>query len=260
MNTPTYLLAKYFNPIFSPLTTKEFTVKNSFDFAEEVINYDYEIYMASLCVESLFTNIPLEETIKNCVNDLFCNNFYSGKLSRKDLYDILKLATTESSFIFDNKHYNQIDGVAMGSPLDPTLANAFLSHYEKIWLKECSSQFKPVVYRHYVDDIFVPLKSKEYLKHFVNYINPKDKNINFTFGTEDSNNFSFLIVKTTHKKKLFVTSILCKATFSGVFTNNDSFIFDTYFSPHASVPVFQNLFQYRKLSYRSRTPEKYFQI
>ena len=122
MNTPTYLLAKYFNPIFSPLTTKEFTVKNSFDFAEEVINYDYEIYMASLCVESLFTNIPLEETIKNCVNDLFSNNFYSGKLSRKDLYDILKLATTESSFIFDKKHYKQIDGVAMGSPLDPTLA------------------------------------------------------------------------------------------------------------------------------------------
>ena len=89
------MLAKYLNPIFSPLTTKEFTVKNSFDFAEEVINYDYEIYRASLSVESLFINIPLEETIKNCVNDLFSNNFYSGKLSRKDLYDLLKLATTE---------------------------------------------------------------------------------------------------------------------------------------------------------------------
>ena len=68
------------------------------------------LYMASLDVESLFTNIPLEETIKNCVNDLFSNNFYSGKLSRKHLYDLLKsllklIATTESSFIFDNKLY-----------------------------------------------------------------------------------------------------------------------------------------------------------
>ena len=58
----------------------------------------------------------MEETIKNCVNNLFSNNGYSGKLSRKDLYELLKLATTESSFIFDNKLYKQIDGVAMFSP------------------------------------------------------------------------------------------------------------------------------------------------
>ena len=87
--------------------------------------------MASLDFELLFTNISLEETIKNCVNDLFSNNFYSGKLSRKDLYDLLKMATTESSFILDNKLYKQIDGVTMGSLLGPTLANTFLCHYEK---------------------------------------------------------------------------------------------------------------------------------
>ena len=116
--------------------------------------------MASLDVEPLFTNIPLEETVKNCVNDLFSNNFYSGKLSRKDLHDLLKLATTESSFIFDNKLYKQIDGIAMGSPLAPILANAFLCYYEKIWLNKCPSLFKPVVYRSYVDDIFILFKSK----------------------------------------------------------------------------------------------------
>ena len=99
--------------------------------------------------------------------------------------------------MFDNKRYKQIDGVAIGSPLGPTLTNAFLSHYEKIWLNDCSSQFKPVVYRHYLDDIFVLFKSKEYLKHFANYMNSKDKNINFSFETEDSNNFSFLDVKIT---------------------------------------------------------------
>ena len=88
--------------------------------------------MASLDVESLLTKIPLEETIKNCVNNLFFNNFYSGKLSRKHLYELLKLATTESSFIFDNKLYKQIDRVAMGSPLGHTLANAFLCHYKNI--------------------------------------------------------------------------------------------------------------------------------
>ena len=141
------MLAKYLNLILSPLTTNDFIVKNSFGFAEEVFNYDRNLCMASLDVESLFTNIPLEETVKNCVNDLISNNFYSGKLSRKDLYDLLKLATTESSFILDNKLYKQIDGFAMGSPSGSTLANAFFCHYGKIWLNECPSQFKPVVYR-----------------------------------------------------------------------------------------------------------------
>ena len=37
INTPTYLSPKYLNPILSPLTTNEFTVKNTFDFAKEVI-------------------------------------------------------------------------------------------------------------------------------------------------------------------------------------------------------------------------------
>ena len=129
----------------SPLTNNEFTLKNSLDFAEEVVNYDHNLYMTSLDIESLVTNIPLKETNKNCLNNLFSNNFYSCKLSRKDLYKLLKLSTTESSSIFDNKLYEQIDGVAMGSPLGPTLANAFLCSYEKTWFSECPSQFKPVV-------------------------------------------------------------------------------------------------------------------
>ena len=74
VNTTKYLLAKYLNPILSSLTTNKFTVKNSLNFDEEVVNYDHKLYMTSLDVDLLFTKIPLEETIKNCTNDLFSNN------------------------------------------------------------------------------------------------------------------------------------------------------------------------------------------
>ena len=60
VNTPKYLLAKYLNPVLSPPMTNEFTVKNYFDFIEEIVNYDHNLYMANLDVE-----------------------LYSGKLSRK---------------------------------------------------------------------------------------------------------------------------------------------------------------------------------
>ena len=111
--------------------------------------------MASLDVESLFTNIPLKETMNNCISDLHNKNLYNGKLNKKELFQLLETATSESSFIFDFLLYKQIDGVAMGPPLDPTLANAFLCHYEKEWLENCPSLFKPIVYKRYVDDIFV---------------------------------------------------------------------------------------------------------
>ena len=46
--------------------------------------------------------------------------------------------------------YKQVDGVAMGSPLDPTLTNAFLVYFEKNWLQNCPSGFKPHYYRRYL--------------------------------------------------------------------------------------------------------------
>ena len=144
--------------------------------------------MASLDVESLFTNIPLKETINNCVNDLHNKNLYNGKLNKKELFQLLETATSESSFIFDFLLYKQIDGVAMGSPLGPTLANAFLCHYEKEWLENCPSFFKPVVYKRYVDDICVLFTSKDHLQFFLDYMNKQHKCIRFTSVAES---FSF---------------------------------------------------------------------
>ena len=78
------------------------------------------------------------------------------------------------------------------------------------------------------DDIFVRFRSKDHWKRFVNYLNSKHKNIKFTFETEDLEKNLFLNVKVTLIKKRFNTSIFGKVTFSGVFTNYNSFIFDTY--------------------------------
>ena len=58
-------------------------------------------------------------------------------------------------------YYQQVDGVAMGSLLGPTLANLFLVNYESKWLKDCPIQFAPKYYRRYVDDIFLLFKAKD---------------------------------------------------------------------------------------------------
>ena len=149
---------------------------------------------------------------------------YRRKLSKSEVYYLLKLATS----VFDNILYKQIDGVATGSPLGPTLANAFLCHYKKHWLDSCPPEFKPLVYKRYVDDIFVLFKSKDHLLLFTMYMNTRHKNFKFTFDLQQNNSFSFLDVKITRGSNGFSTSVFRKATFSGVFTNFDSFIFESY--------------------------------
>ena len=71
LNTPTYKLAKFLVPILKPLATNEFTVIDSFHFAEEIVDQQYDLFMGSLDVDFLFTNIPLDETIEICTYELF---------------------------------------------------------------------------------------------------------------------------------------------------------------------------------------------
>ena len=94
----------------------------------------------------------------------------------------------------------------MGSPLGPTLANAFHVHFEKNWLQNCPSDFKPYYYRRYVDDISVLLTSSL----------PKFSKWSFTTESEKQNRMSFLDVQIICEEKTFTTSVNHKPTFSGV--------------------------------------------
>ena len=141
--------------------------------------------------------------------------------------NLLTLATSESFFLFNGKLYKQIDGVTMGSPLGPTLTNAFLCHFENIWLKSCPSSFKPLVYRRYVDDIFVLLSSPFHINWLATFFNQQHHKIKFTFEVEKDKKFSFRDISIL-REETFTTSVYRKPTFSGVFTNFSSFVHTSY--------------------------------
>ena len=87
--------------------------------------------MASLGVERLFTNVALNVVIDICIDDLFCDTNTIHNLDRNGMKKLLTLWAYESFFIFYQVMYRQTDGVAMGSPLVPIPANAFLCHFKK---------------------------------------------------------------------------------------------------------------------------------
>ena len=115
--------------------------------------------MASLDVESLFTNIPLDETIDIITEKVFEKKRKVKGISKHDFKRLLEISTKGTVFFFNGSYYKQRDGVAMGSPLGPALANAFLAHHETVWLEECLLAFAPIFFARYVDDIFFCTKS-----------------------------------------------------------------------------------------------------
>ena len=217
-------MGKFFVPLLRDLTSNEYTLKDSFEFAKVICEQNSDLYMASLDVDSLFTNVPLDETIGICTQGLFESDSTVYGLNKKEITEMLSLTTKESIILFDMEFYSQIDGVAMGSPLGPTLANVFLCHHEKKWLNDCPNNFKPVFYKRYVDDIFVLFKKSEHVQLFVNYMNSKHKNISFSYEAEKDGAMPFLDVNIFREKGKFVTNVYRKETFTGVYTNFSSFI------------------------------------
>ena len=173
--------------------------------------------MASLDGDSLFTNVPLEETINICVNKLFESNSSIHGLNQKQITEMLSLTTKKLIILFGMAFYTHVGSVAMGSL-------AFLCYHETKWLNDCPAKFKPVFYKRYVDDIFVLFRSPEHVKPFVDYMNSKHKNINFSFETEKDGQMPFLDVNVFRENGKFVANVYRKETFTGVYTNFSSFI------------------------------------
>ena len=151
-----------------------------------------------------------------------------NNLSKVDLKKLLELACKDSIFMFDGVYYRQKDGVAMGSPLGPTLANIFMCYHEKKWLEECPASFKPKYYRRYVDDIFVLFETAGQLNEFKNYLNSKHDNINFTSDIEKDGKLPFLDMLVDRSGGQMITSIYRKPTFTGVYSHFTSFLPSKY--------------------------------
>ena len=179
--------------------------------------------MISFDVKSLFTNIPLNETIDIAVS-LLLKKEPGLKISKRDLRKLFAFATSESHFLFNNKIYDQIDGVAMGSPLGPVLANLFMGHHEGNWIDKYS-ETKPIFYKRFVDDIFCLFKTETEATNFLNYLNSQHPNIKFTDEKEMLGKLPFLDIHIDKNNEgNFLTSVYRKTTFTGLLTNFTSFI------------------------------------
>ena len=158
--SPTYRLAKQLNTLLSPYIPSKYRVKSSPEFLHAVRSTTPEGTIASLDVESLFTNVPVDETI-----DLICERVYRNDgtptlaIPEDALRTLLRLCTMKAPFItHKGEMYTQIDGIAMGSPLGVLFADFYMGVVEE---RVFSQHPMPSLYCRYVDDTFVKAQHPE---------------------------------------------------------------------------------------------------
>lgn len=228
IGTHNYKLAKFLIPLINKWSTNEYSVNNTFEFVNFINNHptNDKYVMASFDITSLYTNVPVKETINIILNLAFDNNTNNKycNFSKDQFSKLLNLTLLDSYFLFNEKLYLQVDGLAMGSCIAPTLANLFLCYHEKKWLDECPILFKPVIYKRYVDDTFLVFKDKDHINLFLNYLNEKHNNIKFTCEHEVDKQLSFLDINIIHENNKFNTNVFRKTTHTGLGMNFKSFL------------------------------------
>ena len=218
--TPIYQLTKTIKQLISPYLPSKYNIKST----HELIQVLHTIkpnngILASLDVENLFTNVPVNETI-----DIIINNIYNNpslpplKINPNILRKLLLTCTTEVPF-YDHLEniYVQTDGVSMGSVLGPIFSNFYMSDLEN---RIFNSIKKPPIYLRYVDDILI-------LTNNINEINilqdtfQNNSVLNFTHELNKNNKISFLdVFIDTNNNNNFTTSTYKKPSSNNSCTLN----------------------------------------
>ena len=134
------------------LSDSQYIVKNTKEFTKiirkGVIPKCHK--MVSFDVALLFTNIPLEDTINIKLRKIYQKKEIVTNIARYEIYELLYLRPKNVHFIFSNKIYIQNDGVAMGLPIGPVLANIFMVELETELIPNLRSKISS--WRRFVDD------------------------------------------------------------------------------------------------------------
>ena len=114
----------------------------------------------------------------------------------------------------------QLDGVAIGSPLGPALANIFVGCHES---RLFDNTVKLDVHFRFVDDTFAIFGSELDCDHFQEKLNLLHPALKFTVEKDQNNSLNFLDVLVEKEGTGFLTSIYRKPTFTGQYIRWNSF-------------------------------------
>ena len=229
--TYNYKLAKWLDEKLKPLSVNNHTISDVFQFTDELreMEISESAILVSYDVSSLFTNVPVDETIDDIAECAFENNWpnteHSLNIKKSDLVELLRIATKNQLFQWEGNLYEQIDGVAMGSPLGLLMANVFMCKIEKQLENESKM---PTFYKRYVDDTLAVMPDVETATEFLSTLNNCHPSIRFTMELEEDKKLPFLGVEISRNGCHLNTKVYRKPTDTGLLLHYQSHVDGRY--------------------------------
>ena len=211
---PTERISQFVDHFIQPIvSTLKSHIKDSGHFLNilDEVKVQSDIILCTLDVTSLYTNIPNEEGISAVRHTLSQTRDHSLNPTNNSICELLRLVLSCNNFQFDNKHYLQIGGTAMGTKVAPSFANIFMGWFEDKFVYTYKSQ--PILWKRYIDDIFMLWPhGKESLNEFVTYLNQCHNSIKFTAETSTTHvNFLDITATITDNHEI-ITTLYTKPT------------------------------------------------
>ena len=216
-------VAKFLTNLLNPLTTNEFSIKDTFDTVSHINNLPRKLFddgyrFVSFDVKSLFTNVPLKKTVNIILNRIYKSKLISTTLTKRTLKKLILDSCTKTIFSLNGEYYKQTDGVSIRSPLGPTLANIIMTEFETVIIKRLINSGIIVFYKRYVDDTLVLAKPTD-IKHILNTFNTFDSQIQFTVDQFPDNDIHFLDIQILPNG----TTVYRKQTHTGQYQHYSSY-------------------------------------
>ena len=209
VTTPTYQVAKKLNSILTPYIPIGRSVKSATEFIDILHTTPACNNISSLDIESLFTNVPVDETINIILKRVYQSDQPKLDIPEQVLKALLETCTKEAPF-FSHKGelFRQIDGVAMGSPLGVLFANMYMSEVEERTFK---NHPPPGIYTRYIDDIFVSTTEDDQVPEMITNLQANSC-LRFTSENSVDGRLPFLDVDITKRGDHFSTKVYTKPT------------------------------------------------
>ena len=209
--SPTYQLSKYLTNVLKPLTEesrhKLQSTENFID-AIKTIQIPDDHKLVSFDMKSLFTSIPLQLAL-DCTENAIKNSTAVLPLPTDDIMDLLNLCLTSTYFQYNGKHYKQLHGTAMGSPVSVVVAEIVMQNIEEQALATFTRTIP--IWLRYVDDTFTAVH-KDRIDDFHEHLNRQNADIQFTKEIEENGKIPFLDCLVTRNNNKLQTTVYRKPT------------------------------------------------
>eukprot|EP00794_Sanderia_malayensis_P010390 gene10390-11471_t len=168
--------------------------------------------LVSFDVTSLYTNVPLHEAIDDCTELLYSGRYEEPPVDRETFKELVSICSCNVLMLTSDGYYRQVNGLAMGSPPAPMLANGWMSKFDSLIRDEAT------LYSRYMDDIIREINN-DHIDEKLREINNLHPSLKFTIEQENNAALPFLDMKIQRSDGKLSSKWYTKPTDTGVKMN-----------------------------------------